>query len=67
MKFINLIELNLNKKAKTRFVNLQKGDVEKTFSSIKKIKKLVSFKPQTTINEGIQKFIDWYKYYYNVK
>ena len=66
MQFINLIEKNLGKKAKKKFIELQKGDIHKTHADIKKIQKL-GYVPKTKIEDGIKKFIQWYKSYYNVK
>ena len=45
---------------------LQIGDVYKTHSSIKKINKLVNYKPKMSIENGIQEFIQWYKSYYKI-
>ena len=61
---IKEIEKNLGKKAKKNLMPLQMGDVKKTVSNIKKIKKHYGFSPKTSINEGIKSFIDWYKSYY---
>ena len=61
---IKEIEKNLGKKAKRNLMPLQMGDVKKTISNIKKIKKHYGFSPKTSINEGIKSFIDWYKSYY---
>ena len=61
---IKEIEKNLGKKAKRNLMPLQMGDVKKTVSNIKKIKKHYGFSPKTSINEGIKSFIDWYKSYY---
>ena len=64
MKFIKIIEKNLNKKAKIKFKSLQKADVYKTHASIEKLKKYSGFKPKTNVEKGIKKFIEWYKEYY---
>jgi len=61
---IKEIEKNLGKKAKKNLMPLQMGDVKKTVSNIKKIKKHYGFSPKTSINEGIKNFVDWYKSYY---
>ena len=62
--FLNLVEINLGKKGKIKKLPLQLGDVKKTHSSIKLLKKYASYKPKTDIKKGIKKFIDWYKEYY---
>ena len=63
-KFLNLIENNLNKKAKIKNLPLQLGDVKKTHSDISKLKQYSNYKPKTDINDGIKYFIKWYNQYY---
>ena len=46
---------------------LQKGDVKYVSSSINKIKKELGYYPKVSVEEGVKKFIDWYKNYYNIK
>ncbi len=62
--FLNLISKNLNIKPKIKYKPLQKGDVYKTHASINKISKRIKYKPNTQLINGIKKFIDWYKNYY---
>ena len=66
LKFIELIEKNLNKKAKKNFLPLQPGDVPATFADISESTKDLKFFPKTKINEGIPKFIEWFKKYYKL-
>jgi nucleoside-diphosphate-sugar epimerase len=40
---------------------MQDGDVDITFSSIEKAKKLLKYNPGTSIDAGLEKFIAWYK------
>ena len=67
INFIKAIENNLKIKANIKFTKIQLGDVPKTHSSTKKIKSCIGFKPKTTINFGIKKFIEWYVQYYKIK
>jgi len=67
MKFINIIEKILGKKAMLNFKKMQSGDVLKTHADTSKLKKTISFKPKYRTEQGIKKFIDWYLKYYNVK
>ncbi len=60
MDFIAIVENKLGLKAKIKFIEKQKGDVEKTFSDINLAKKYLNFKPTTNHKKGIKKFIDWY-------
>ena len=63
--FISLIEKNLGKEAKKNFKSLQPGDLVSTYADIDKISNWANFAPKTNIEEGIEKFIDWYKKYYD--
>tara|TARA_X000000368_G_scaffold305325_1_gene243628 strand:- start:12563 stop:13594 length:1032 start_codon:yes stop_codon:yes gene_type:complete len=65
-KFIELIENSLGKKAIKDFLPLQPGDIESTCSDSTKLEKLTGFTPSTSIEEGIENFVDWYLDYYNV-
>lgn len=66
MEFIGAIEKCLGKKAKKNFLPMQPGDVPKTYADIDDLMKAVGFRPSTPIEEGIRKFIDWYKKYYRI-
>jgi len=58
---IKLIEKNLCKKAKIIDRPMQKGDVPITYADISKAKRLLGWKPKTSIEEGIKLFVEWYK------
>ena len=64
MEYIKLIEKNLNKKAKKKFLPLQRGDVIKTHSSTKLLKKDFGYVSKTTVSHGVKQFINWYTSYY---
>jgi UDP-glucuronate 4-epimerase len=63
-KFINLTEKTLNKKAKKKYIGMQKGDVEYTHGSIDALNKWIKFKPSTSVEKGIKNFVKWYKDYH---
>lgn len=65
--FIELIGKELNKKVKKKFLPLQPGEMVKTCADIDKAKRMLGYKPQTKIEQGIRKFINWYKDYYKIK
>ena len=67
LDFIGLIEKNLGIKSKRNFLPLQAGDVPETFADIEKSKKDLKFFPLTKIKDGLPKFIEWYKNYYDLK
>ena len=62
--YIKAIELNLNKKAKIVYEDMQPGDVKATYANTQYLENEINFKPNTTINVGIKKFINWYISYY---
>lgn len=64
MKFIEIIENALGQKAKKVFFDLQLGDVPETYADVDDLIRDVGFKPQTSLETGIARFIDWYKAYY---
>ena len=66
LRFIEVIEENVGKKAKRKMLPIQPGDVPSTVADIRKLRKL-GWKPTTRIEEGIKNFVDWYKKYYKVK
>lgn len=65
LDFINEIEKAYGKEAKKVYLPMQQGDVKVTYASTEKLEKDFGYKPTITIKEGIPKFIDWYKNYYN--
>ena len=64
MDFIDALEKKLGKKAIKEFLPIQPGDVPFTESDSRLLEDFVSFKPNTSVQEGISKFVDWYKEYY---
>jgi UDP-glucuronate 4-epimerase len=67
MKLIDVIEKKLGRKAKREYLPLQTGDVPQTYADVDALKADVGFKPSTSIEDGVSKFIDWYMDYYNIK
>ncbi|GGF98528.1 NAD-dependent epimerase [Paenibacillus abyssi] len=67
MRFIRAIEDKLGKQAVMEFKPMQPGDVQATFADIDELTRDAGFRPQTTIEDGIGRFIDWYADYYNVQ
>ena len=67
LEFVENIERILKIKSKKKFFPLQRGDMIKTKSNIKKIEIFIKNKPQTNLKYGLKKFTDWYLKYYKVK
>ena len=66
LRFIDIIEKNLNKKATVRLKPMQQGDVKETNADINKLEQITGYLPQVSIEEGIKRFIDWYKKYHQI-
>lgn len=64
MYFIETLEKAIGKKAKKEFLPMQPGDVYQTYADISELEKDFGFKPETSIEDGLKKFADWYKEYY---
>ncbi|MFA6215976.1 MAG: NAD-dependent epimerase/dehydratase family protein [Patescibacteria group bacterium] len=62
--FIKAIEEVLGKKSVKNYLPLQPGDVVATYADITKAKSLLTWQPETKIDQGIKNFIGWYKKYY---
>ncbi len=58
---VRLIETVTGEKANLKFINRQPGDVFMTYADIRKARKMLKYFPETNINEGLTKFIRWYK------
>lgn len=66
MRFIEVIEKNVGKKAKKNMMPMQPGDVPTTVADISKLRKM-GWAPTTRIEEGIKNFVNWYRDYFKVK
>ncbi|PWM79674.1 MAG: NAD-dependent epimerase [Phascolarctobacterium sp.] len=62
--FIETLEKCIGKTAKKEYLPMQPGDVYQTFADISDIENDFGFKPETSIEEGLKNFADWYKHYY---
>ena len=60
MDIVSMIEKKIGKKAKVLFKPMQLGDVEKTYADIESAKQKLGYSPKTDVQEGIDKFIDWF-------
>ncbi|MDJ0705001.1 MAG: NAD-dependent epimerase [Leptolyngbyaceae cyanobacterium MO_188.B28] len=65
MRFIEVIEQALGKKAKTNMLPMQPGDVPATYADVDDLARDVGFRPATPIEVGIERFVKWYREYYN--
>lgn len=65
MYMIQTLEKYLGKTAAKNMMPIQPGDVPRTYADIDELIQDVGFRPNTPIEEGIQKFVDWYREYYS--
>ena len=66
-KFISLIEKYLDQKAVKNFLEMQPGDVPKTYADISTLSEKFNFSPKVKIEEGLKEFIAWFKSYHDNK
>ena len=66
MRYIEVLEQCLGKKAEKNMLPLQQGDVPATYADIDDLMRDVGFKPNTPIEQGINNFVQWYLEYYKV-
>jgi UDP-glucuronate 4-epimerase len=66
MDFIGHIETALGREAKKNFLPLQPGDVPAAYADVAGLQAAVDFKPSTPIEDGICRFVEWYRDYYRV-
>jgi UDP-glucuronate 4-epimerase len=64
--FIQVLEEHLGKKAIKKLLPMQPGDVPETFADIDELVKDIDYKPKVSIEEGIKRFVEWFKDYYKI-
>jgi UDP-glucuronate 4-epimerase len=66
VRYIEVIEECLGRKAQKNLLPLQPGDVPDTFADVSELERDVNYKPGTPIEAGVRAFVDWYRDYYQV-
>lgn len=66
MTFVALLEQKLGKKAQLNLLPMQAGDIPETYAGIDDLVADFGFKPETSIEDGISRFVDWYREYYRL-
>ncbi|PHS79657.1 MAG: capsular biosynthesis protein CpsI [Rhodospirillaceae bacterium] len=64
MRYIEVLEENLGRKAKKNMLPMQPGDVASTWADVNDLRDAVGYQPTTTVEDGVKKFVEWYKDYY---
>ena len=65
-KYLNIIENEVGKKAKIKYLKIQKGDMIKTYACVKRLKSIVDINKRVSLKKGISNFVEWYKNYYTI-
>jgi UDP-glucuronate 4-epimerase len=66
MYFIDVLERHLGKKGVRNLMPMQPGDVKETIADIEATRRDFGFEPKTNIEDGLKKFVEWYKEYYGI-
>jgi len=66
LSYIAVLEKCLGKKAQLNLLPMQPGDVPSTMADVSDLEGATGFRPQTTVEDGIAKFVTWYREYYRV-
>ncbi len=67
MRYIEVLEECLGRKAEKRLLPMQAGDVPDTWADVEDLAREVGYRPSTPVEEGVRSFVDWYLDYYQVK
>jgi UDP-glucuronate 4-epimerase len=67
MRYIEVLEECLGRKAEKRLLPIQPGDVPDTWADVEDLAREVGYRPSTPVEEGVRSFVDWYLDYYQVK
>ena len=66
MHYIEVLEENLGRKAEKNLLPLQPGDVPDTYADVDDLRRDVGYVPATSVEDGIGRFVEWYRDYYRV-
>ena len=61
--FLSVLEKKIGVKIKKNYLPMQQGDVLETFADISLLKSLTGFNPNTSLENGVEKFVTWYRHY----
>ncbi|WP_372523891.1 NAD-dependent epimerase [Sulfuricaulis sp.] len=66
MRYIEVLEKSLGKKAKLQMLPMQEGDVPATSANVESLENDVGFRPRTSVEQGVARFVEWYKSYHRI-
>ena len=67
MRYIEVLEECLGRKAEKRFLPLQPGDVPETCADVEDLARDVGYRPATPVEEGVRRFVEWFCEYYGFR
>ena len=67
MRYIRVLEEALGRKADLELLPMQDGDVPATYANVDALQRDVGFRPRTPVEEGVRRFVAWYREYYRVQ
>ena len=67
MEFIELLEQKLGREAEKEFRPMQPGDVRETYASVDGLVEAVGYEPSTSLDEGLDRFVSWYREYHGTR
>lgn len=67
MEYIHALEAALGITARKNMLPMQPGDVLDTSADTEELYQTIAFKPETSVDEGVKRFVDWYRAFYNVQ
>ncbi len=66
MRYIEVLEKCLGRKAERRLLPMQPGDVPDTYADVTDLMDVVGYRPSTSVEEGVARFVEWYREFYAV-
>jgi UDP-glucuronate 4-epimerase len=67
LRFIEILEEKIGKKAEKIYMDMQPGDVLRTYADVSDLERDIGFRPSTSLEQGLDEFVKWYKDYYKIK
>ncbi len=67
MRYIEVLEQCLGRKAEKRFLPLQPGDVPETCADVEDLAREIGYRPKTSVEEGVRRFVEWFCEYYGYR
>lgn len=66
LEFIKIIEREVGREARMEMLPMQPGDVAETYADVSKARKMLGFHAKVGVDEGVKKFVEWYRAYYKI-